>query len=147
MVVPRFVRQALRGEPITVYGDGTQSRCFCHVRDAVGALRALLALPDAYGQLFNVGNNEEVTIAALAEQVRTLAGSAAEARLVPYREAYGAGFEDMQRRVPDLSKVGRAIGYRPRYSLHDILRDVIEYERSADLNRSPRSTESPAASP
>jgi UDP-glucose 4-epimerase len=130
MVVPRFVRQALRGEPITVYGDGGQSRCFCHVRDAVGALRALLALPDAYGQLFNVGNNEEITIAALARLVRELSGSESEIRLIPYREAYGAGFEDMQRRVPDLAKIGRAIGYTPRYSLGDILRDVIEYERA-----------------
>lgn len=133
MVVPRFVRQALRGEAITVYGDGTQSRCFCHVRDAVRALRALLALPEAQGQLFNVGNNEEVTIAALAGLVRELAESESEIRLVPYREAYGAGFEDMQRRVPDLAKAGRTIGYRPQYSLRDILRDVIEYERGAAM--------------
>ena len=130
MVVPRFVRQALRGEPITVYGDGTQSRCFCHVRDAVWALQRLLDSPATRGQLYNVGNNEPVTINELAELVRTLAGSASEIRHVPYREAFGAGFEDMQRRVPDLTKVHQAIGYRPRHSLRDILHEVIEQERS-----------------
>jgi UDP-glucose 4-epimerase len=132
MVVPRFVRQALRGEPITVYGDGTQSRCFCHVRDAVWALQRLLAAPAARGQLYNVGNNEPVTINELAELVRALSGSTSEIRHVPYREAFGAGFEDMHRRVPDLTKVHEAIGYRPQHSLRDILREVIEYERSVE---------------
>jgi nucleoside-diphosphate-sugar epimerase len=125
MVVPRFVRQALLGEAITVYGDGNQSRCFCHVRDVVWALIRLLETPDARGQLYNVGNNEEVTINELAELVRTMTGSSSDIRHIPYREAYGTGFEDMQRRVPDLAKIGEAIGYKPQLSLRDILGDVI----------------------
>jgi UDP-glucose 4-epimerase len=125
MVIPRFVAQALAGEPITVYGDGTQTRCFAHVADVVDALIRLLGHPEAPGQVINVGNNEEVTILSLAERVRILAQSKSPIRLVPYGEAYTAGFEDMVRRVPDLTKIGRMIGYKPTRNLDQILADVI----------------------
>jgi nucleoside-diphosphate-sugar epimerase len=130
MVIPNFVRQALAGEPITVFGDGTQSRSFTHVSDVVGALIMLMKEPKAIGQVLNIGNTEEVTIRALAERVRTLAGSSSSIRLIPYDQAYESGFEDMPRRLPDLSKIERMIGYRPRFSLDDILHHVIEYFRS-----------------
>ena len=130
MVIPNFVRQALAGEPITVFGDGTQSRSFTHVSDVVGALITLMKEPKAIGQVVNIGNTEEVTIRALAERVRTLAGSSSSIRLIPYDQAYESGFEDMPRRLPDLSKIERMIGYRPRFSLDDILHHVIEYFRS-----------------
>src|ERR687891_614815 len=100
MVVPRFVAQGLAGEPITVYGDGTQTRCFAHVADVVGALVQLMAHPRAPGQVFNIGNDEEVTIRALAGRVHALTGATSPIRLVPYDQAYTAGFEDMVRRVP-----------------------------------------------
>src|SRR5262249_39276760 len=105
MVVPRFVAQGLAGEPITIYGDGTQSRCFAHVLDVVSALVALIGHPAAAGQVFNVGNDQEISILALAERVRSLTGSRSPIRTIPYGEAYTAGFEDMHRRVPDLAKV------------------------------------------
>lgn len=130
MVIPRFVRQALLNEPITVYGDGQQSRCFCHVKDSVWALTRLLAAPASRGQLFNVGNNEEVTINELAELVRTLLPTTSDVRHIPYREAYGSGFEDMLRRVPDLTKLKTAIGYQPRFALQQILQDVIQHMRA-----------------
>jgi len=129
MVIPNFVRQALAGEPITVFGDGTQSRSFSHVADVVGALIRLAAEPGAIGQVVNIGSTEEVTILRLAERVRELSGSASPITLVPYDEAYESGFEDMPRRVPDLSKAQALIGYRPRHSLDDILRQVIDYVR------------------
>jgi UDP-glucose 4-epimerase len=132
MVIPSFVRQALSGRPITVFGDGQQSRCFGHVADVAGALAALLDHPGAVGEVFNVGNTEEVTILALAERVKALSGSSSEISLVPYETAYEAGFEDMRRRVPDLSKIKDLIGYKPSRSLDDILRDVIEYYRQRD---------------
>lgn len=125
MVIPNFVRQALANEPITVYGDGQQSRCFGHVFDVVGALAALIVHPGAVGEVFNVGNTEEISILGLAERVKELARSRSEIRLVPYEEAYESGFEDMRRRVPDLRKIKEAIGYQPTRSLDDILRDVI----------------------
>jgi UDP-glucose 4-epimerase len=127
MVIPRFVRQALQGEPISVYGDGTQTRCFCHVRDAVGALIRLMNLPESRGEVFNVGNDQEVSINELAEKIRGMTGSQSEIRHVPYSEAYGPGFEDMVRRVPDLTKLRRAIGFRARYSLEETLQDVIQW--------------------
>ena len=130
MVIPNFVRQALAGEAITVFGDGTQSRSFTHVSDVVRALIALMNEPRAIGQVINIGNTEEVTIAALAERVRALAGSASPIRFIPYDEAYESGFEDMPRRLPDLSKIETMIGYRPRFSLDDILAHVIEHFRS-----------------
>jgi UDP-glucose 4-epimerase len=130
MVIPNFVRQALAGEPITVFGDGTQSRSFTHVTDVVGALIALMNEPKAIGQVINIGNTEEVTITALAERVRALAGSNSPIKLIPYDEAYESGFEDMPRRLPDLTKIQAMIGYHPRFSLDDILVHVIEYFRS-----------------
>ena len=129
MVIPNFVRQALAGEPITVFGDGTQSRSFTHVADVVGALLQLVAKPAAIGQVINLGNTEEVTIRALAERVRDLAGSSSPIKIVPYEEAYESGFEDMPRRVPNLEKARSLIGYQPRYTLDDVLAQVIEYFR------------------
>jgi len=129
MVIPNFVRQALAGEPITVFGDGSQSRSFTHVADVVGALLKLVVEPKAVGQVINVGNTEEVTIRRLAERVRELTGSSSSIKLVPYDQAYESGFEDMPRRVPDLSKAEKMIGYKPRHSLDDILVQVIDYFR------------------
>jgi UDP-glucose 4-epimerase len=129
MVIPNFVRQALAGEPITVFGDGKQSRAFTHVTDVVGALLRLIAEPKAIGQVINIGNSEEVTIGALAERVRRLTGSSSAIKLIPYDEAYESGFEDMPRRLPDLSKITSLIGYKTRNTLDDILEDVVEYFR------------------
>ena len=130
MVLPNFAAQALAGEPITVYGDGSQSRCFGHVQDAVEALLRLLDTPASVGGVFNVGSDEEVTILRLAEMVREAAGSRSEIRLVPYAEAYAEGFEDMQRRVPDLAKLERTIGFRPRTPLATIITDVVADQRA-----------------
>ncbi len=129
MVIPNFVRQALAGEPITVFGDGTQSRAFTHVTDVVGALTTLMQEPAAIGQVINIGNTQEVTITALAERVRHLCGSESTIKFVPYEEAYDSGFEDMPRRVPDLTKVRRMIGYETKHTLDDILVQVIDYFR------------------
>ena len=129
MVVPRFVRQALRGEPITVYGDGTQTRCFAHVQDVTDALVKLMGCKEARGKVVNIGNAEEVTIMQLAERVKALTGSDSPIKLIPYNEAYEDGFEDMLRRVPALERAKRLIGYQPTHSLDDILHDVIDYER------------------
>jgi len=129
MVIPNFVRQALAGEPITVFGDGTQSRSFTHVADVVGALLKLVVEPKAIGQVINLGNIEEVTIRELAERVRRLSGSSSPITLIPYDQAYESGFEDMPRRVPDLSKAETMIGYTPRHTLDDILTQVIDYFR------------------
>lgn len=130
MVIPSFVRQALRGKPITVYGDGMQSRCFAHVQDVAGALMKLMFEPSARGQVVNIGNNSEITILDLAKRVKELSGSSSEIQIIPYEEAYGEGFDDMRRRVPSLEKAGRLIGYKPSKSLDDILNDVIAYERT-----------------
>jgi UDP-glucose 4-epimerase len=127
MVLPTFVRQALTGEPITVFGDGTQSRSFTYVGDVVDVLARLAVEPRAIGEVFNVGSTEEIRIAALAERVRALTGSRSQIRLVPYDEAYEAGFEDMPRRVPDISKVRDLIGFEPRVPLDDIIRRVVEH--------------------
>ncbi|MSR19850.1 MAG: NAD-dependent epimerase/dehydratase family protein [Gemmatimonadetes bacterium] len=129
MVVPTFVRQALAGDPLTVHGDGRQSRCFAHVRDVVRSVIALLDAPAAVGEVFNVGNPEEVTMMALAERVKAAAGSDSPIRLVPYDEAYAVGFQDMARRVPDVSKLRALIGYAPDTPLTKIIDDVIAYER------------------
>jgi nucleoside-diphosphate-sugar epimerase len=129
MVIPNFVRQALAGEPITVFGDGKQSRSFTHVVDVVSALMKLVNEPRAVGQVINIGNTEEVTIEYLAQRVRELSGSKSAIKYVPYEEAYESGFEDMPRRVPDLAKVRALIGYEPRHSLDAILSQVIEYFR------------------
>jgi UDP-glucose 4-epimerase len=130
MVLPTFVRQALAGQPITVHGDGTQSRCFGHVGDVVGALSALVREPAAVGEVFNIGNDEEITIGALATKVKNATGSRSEIVTVPYDLAYEAGFEDMARRVPDLTKIRTAIGYEPRVSLDRIIEDVVDYTRA-----------------
>jgi UDP-glucose 4-epimerase len=129
MVIPNFVRQALAGEPITVFGDGTQSRAFTHVQDVVGALVRLVSNPAAVGEVINIGNTQEVTITQLAERTRELCASSSPIKYIPYEEAYESGFEDMPRRVPDLTKVNRMIGYEPKHSLDDILIQVIEYFR------------------
>jgi UDP-glucose 4-epimerase len=129
MVLPNFARQALRGEPITVYGSGDQSRCFGHVRDAVEGLLRLIDTPAAVNEVFNVGSTEETTIRNLAEQVRAAAQSSSPIVTVPYSEAYAAGFEDMQRRVPDVSKLERVTGFRPRTPLAEIITDVVADQR------------------
>ena len=129
MVIPNFVQQALAGKPITVFGDGRQQRSFTHVADVVGALLKLVNEPKAIGQVINLGNTEEVTIRQLAEKVRELSGSKSPIVLIPYDEAYESGFEDMPRRVPDLSKAEAMIGYKTRFTLDDILTQVIEYFR------------------
>lgn len=130
MVVPRFVRAALRSEPIPVYGDGEQSRCFCHVRDTVRAVIDLLDRPkQTAGEIYNIGSNQEVTINQLAQSVIARTDSQSVLQYIPYSEAYAPGFEDMRRRVPDTTKVRTAIGWTPRYNLQQILDDVIDYER------------------
>ena len=130
MVVPSFVQQALGGDPITVYGDGQQRRCFTDVRDVVRAVAGLLRHDGAVGQVYNIGSQHEITILALAERVRELTGSPSPIELVPYSRAYGEGFEDMPRRMPSLVKIQRAIGYIPGISLEQTLESVIEYYRA-----------------
>jgi len=130
MVLPNFAMQALTGEPITVFGSGEQARCFGHVKDAVEAILRLIATPASVGNVFNVGNDEEVTILRLAEMVREAAGSASEIQLVPYSEAYAEGFEDMLRRVPDVRRLERTIGFRPRTPLSEIIADVVADQRA-----------------
>ena len=127
MVIPNFVQWALRSEPIQVFGDGEQSRCFTHVRDAVRAIAALMETEAAEGEVFNVGSEEEVTMNELAERVCAATGSEAGYVHVPYEQVYGEGFEDMRRRTPDITKLRRAIGYAPRYTTEDIIRDVVSY--------------------
>lgn len=130
MVIPNFVRQALAGEPITVFGDGTQSRSFTYVGDVVTGLMKLVETPGTAGEVFNIGNNEEISIMDLARTVKALTGSASEIVLIPYDQAYEAGFEDMPRRVPDLRKIGAAVGYAPTVGLEEILTRVIAHERA-----------------
>lgn len=131
MVVPRFVRQAIQDEPITVYGDGEQTRCFCHVYDTVRALELLLDQPESTaGEIYNIGSNSEITIGELAQEVITRSNSSSTVRLIPYSEAYAPGFEDMRRRVPDVSKIHAAVGWQATHSLSEILDDVITFERS-----------------
>ena len=130
MVIPNFVRQALAGEPITVFGDGRQSRCFTWVGDAVRALIALSRHPEAVGRVFNIGSDQEVTIAELAHMVKEQTQSASRVTLVPYDRAYEEGFEDMRRRIPDLSRIRALIGYEPTMDLKNILNEVIAYHRA-----------------
>jgi nucleoside-diphosphate-sugar epimerase len=129
MVLPTFVRQALAGQPITVFGDGKQTRSFTYVGDVVEALLKLTTEPRAIGGVFNVGNTNEVSIRELAERVKTLSGSQSTIQYVPYDEAYEAGFEDMPRRVPDISKIRDLVGYQPKLELNDIIKTVIEHIR------------------
>lgn len=131
MVIPRFVQQALRGETITVYGDGSQSRCFCDVRDVVRAIVSLSLHPDGPGFVYNIGGTEEISMNALAERVKSLTGSASPIVRIPYDQAYAPGFEDMMRRIPDTSRLEELIGWKPSYILDDILHSVIECEKKA----------------
>ncbi|MCI0337945.1 MAG: GDP-mannose 4,6-dehydratase [Acidobacteria bacterium] len=135
MVIPNFVRQALSGEDITVFGDGTQSRCFTHVFDVVAALMKLIEHPHAIGEIYNVGGDYEVSILQLAERIKELTGSTSKIVFLPYDKAYEEGFEDMQKRVPDISKIRKLIGYQPNFSLDEILMSVIEYQRQKMANR------------
>jgi UDP-glucose 4-epimerase len=125
MVIPRFVRWALAGEPIQVYGTGRQSRCFCNVADTVRAIIGLMDEPAAVGEIFNIGTDEEVTIDDLAHRVKTMTASSSEIVHVSYDQAYAPGFEDMDRRVPDIAKIGRVIGWRPTLNLDQTLEAVI----------------------
>jgi UDP-glucose 4-epimerase len=127
MVIPTFVKQALAGRPITVYGDGTQTRCFGYVGDVVGALVKLMEHTEAVGQVFNIGSNEEVSILELARRIKEIARSDSEIVLVPYDEAYEEGFEDMPRRVPDITKVNRLVGFEPKEKLDSIIERVVAY--------------------
>jgi UDP-glucose 4-epimerase len=129
MVIPNLVCQALRGDDITVFGDGTQSRCFTDVSDAVGALMGIAAHPDAVGEVYNIGSDREISILELANRIKSLADSPSRIIFVPYDKAYEEGFEDMMRRVPDLSKINALIGYEPKVGLDDILSHVIDHER------------------
>ncbi len=130
MVIPRLVAQALKGEPLTVYGDGNQSRCFCNVRDVVRAVTTLAATPAAEGEIFNIGSQEEVTIRQLAERIAArVPGASREVRLIPYDQAYEVGFEDMLRRVPAIDKIKAAIGWAPTTRLDETLDEVIAYFR------------------
>jgi UDP-glucose 4-epimerase len=129
MVLPSFVRQALAGQPITVFGDGTQSRSFTYVGDVVRGMVALINEPAAVGQVFNIGNGREITINALAERVKALSGSSSPIVRIPYDQAYEAGFEDMPRRVPDISRISALTGYAPTVELDEIVTRVIEYFR------------------
>jgi UDP-glucose 4-epimerase len=131
MVIPTFVRQGLSGQTITVHGDGTQTRSFCHVVDVVDALLRLVNEPRAVGEVFNVGNDEEVTIMELAKRVREITGGRSSIATVPYDQAYEAGFEDMPRRVPDLRKIKALVGYRPKSSLDEILVSVMDHFQKA----------------
>jgi UDP-glucose 4-epimerase len=130
MVLPNFVRQALAGEPITVYGTGKQSRCFGYVGDVVEALGKLIRTPHAVGEVFNLGSDQEVTIEGLAQRVKELTASKSEIRYIPYDQAYEEGFEDMLRRVPSLEKIARFIAYQPKTTLDQIIEKVVAYERS-----------------
>ncbi len=133
MVLPNFVSQALAGQPITVFGDGSQSRCFSHVADIVSALYRLATDERAIGGVFNVGSDEEVTILELAHRVCRATGSQSPIRFIPYTDAYGTGFEDMPRRVPDISRVRNLIGYNPTHTLNQIIDSVVDYQRAKAL--------------
>ena len=129
MDVPRFVSAALKNEPLTVYGSGNQSRCFCHVYDAIGGILAVIDSPATIGDVFNIGNNFEVTIEELAQQVIKGTGSQSTITKTPYDTAYNPGFEDMQRRIPDISKIERIVGWTPKLSLDTIISDVADHLR------------------
>jgi UDP-glucose 4-epimerase len=130
MVIPTFVRQALAGHPITVFGDGTQRRSFTYVGDVVAGLIALIGEPKAVGQVFNIGNGEEISMRALAEKIKAMTASTSDIVTIPYDQAYEAGFEDMPRRVPDISKIRALVGYEPKVQLDETLERVIDYVRT-----------------
>ncbi|MBN1912913.1 MAG: GDP-mannose 4,6-dehydratase [Candidatus Omnitrophica bacterium] len=127
MVVPRFVEQALKNKPITIYGNGKQSRCFLHVKDAVSALVKLSKEPKSTGDVFNIGSQEEITIEQLAREIIKITGSKSKLIYIPYEKAYEEGFEDMQRRVPDIGKIKKLVGFKPTYKLSEIIKDIIAY--------------------
>ncbi|MGF1573039.1 MAG: NAD-dependent epimerase/dehydratase family protein [Sumerlaeia bacterium] len=129
MVIPRFVNSALKGEPLTVYGTGEQSRCFCHVHDVVNAVTNLMQHPKAIGQVFNIGSTTEITIQHLAEKVIKLTGSSSTIETIPYKIAYQEGFEDMQRRQPSIDKIHALTGWKPTKTLDDVIQDVAEEKR------------------
>jgi len=129
MVIPTFVKQALAGRPITVYGDGKQTRCFGYVGDVVGALIKLMDTTESVGQVFNIGSTEEISILKLAERVKELTQSSSEIVFVPYDDAYEEGFEDMPRRVPDTTKINQLVGFKPEMTLNGILETVISFHR------------------
>jgi UDP-glucose 4-epimerase len=129
MVVPRFVEKAVANEPIEIYGDGKQSRCFCHVRDVVEAFPKLLGKESCHGRVFNIGSDHEVSIDQLADRVIALAGSSSKKTLIPYEAAYGAKFEDLRRRVPDLRRANEAIGFSPKHTLDQIVSELVELAR------------------
>ncbi len=135
MVIPRFVSQAIRGEPLLVHGTGKQSRCFLHVKDVVGAMIKLIEEPRAVGDVFNLGSQEEVTIEALAKKVIALSGSASTIRFLPYDEAYEEGFEDMLRRVPDITKIRTLIDFEPTVDLEGIIMSVLDAQRGRSSAR------------
>ncbi len=140
MVLPTFVKQALSGDDITVFGDGSQSRCFAHVSDVVGALTRISEKEEALGKVYNIGSNEEITILELAKKVKSITSSGSEIVFVPYDEAYEEGFEDMPRRVPDLSRIQSLIDYQPSKNLEQIVQSVIDYQES--LVKAPTDTAS-----
>lgn len=131
MVLPRFVQWALKDEPVCVYGDGQQCRCFCHVDDVIGALTALMLTPQSNGQLFNIGSDEEISIEGLADRVIELTGSKSQKKFISYEEAYGLPFDDMRRRVPCLDKVRQAVGYEPKHDLNATIKSIIDYYKAA----------------
>ncbi|MEK6567470.1 MAG: GDP-mannose 4,6-dehydratase [Candidatus Omnitrophota bacterium] len=133
MVVPRFIGQALKNEPITVYGTGKQSRCFTHVKDVVKALIKLVEEPKAVGEVFNIGNQDEITIDDLAKKIIKITKSRSAIKHIPYEQAYEEGFEDMQRRVPDTSKINKLVGFKPHYSLESIIEDIVGYVSNKNL--------------
>ncbi|MDZ4699292.1 MAG: GDP-mannose 4,6-dehydratase [Rhodothermales bacterium] len=131
MVIPNFVQRALANEPIQVFGDGEQSRCFTYVGDAVRAIVQLMQTPSAEGQVYNIGGHEEITMNELARRVKRIAGSSSAIQHIPYEQTYGPGFEDMRRRTPDISKLSAAIGHTPTYTTDDILHEVVRHFRNA----------------
>ena len=130
MVIPRFVSQAVRGEPVTVYGDGSQTRCFCYVGDVISGMMALMNHGEAFGKVFNLGGTEEISMSELAERVIDMSGSSSKIRYMTYEEAYEEGFEDMQRRVPDTTRARELIGFEPTVDLDGIIRSVVDAHRS-----------------
>jgi UDP-glucose 4-epimerase len=133
MVVPRFIKRALSGAPLQVYGDGTQTRCFTYISDVIRAMVELATCSDAVGEVFNIGSEEEISIKDLAKKIIKLTGSSSDLEYISYEKAYGEGFEDMKRRVPDISKIKRVIGWQPKTGLDELLNKMIAYERENSL--------------
>jgi UDP-glucose 4-epimerase len=143
MVIPRFVERALANDPILVYGDGLQSRCFSSVHDVIRGVLMLADEPRAYGEVFNIGTMEEVSVGDLARRIRTQCGSTSEIELVEYEAIYGSRFEDMQRRVPDLAKIRSLVGYEPRVTLDQLLHETVEHVRARSARPSAAAVSTP----